>query len=789
MQGSLGSRCKRKKWLSMQVRSLVLRKQILKNKQENFDRWITLGHPDELVVSTLKPMALRDIKAGNDLIYCRDSEQQYHHVIYLIDHGNHSGSCGETDDSALWDEGLGFLSITRIHFPVTTDLDRQFNELRAHFKDLARTDVAWRVYGTTELSDQVLVCRCRSFKELSRWSLQATSYARVGKAYTYFCIPNSIMESAVEDWKTEGDCIEQLSMRFAVKDCRRAPEKLKEISTALVPSGLKPLYYRITGNEDAIICGENVPIEYVVNLYRTWYQEDLEILDVFSNIISRIGANVTVPDSDVIPPDPLTGVCVDLLNKITHCKNIPQDCPWRRPLIELSNTLVHMSRSSILDELVYLILPGLYAFWENIEMENQNPKDNLLYQQFVELCVHTIEHLMRAEGQLSQYPEVRPITYDIPVFAFEVAIAFSQQINGALTAADTGGKNKTSVLLVPSAEIDVSTVELFPASKSARRLLQITVPFSMLYEPKRLFPALCHELAHYIGERCRMRSLRFDVYCKCLASLFLQYFFPDCTGGIRQFHEYLNRFIRDVLCGGVEANESGVSVQEEPLLKIAAVANRLAEKLATAEGFTRFTKRYLEDSKQESNPAFFTFPVAEGLSTAALNFKKRNQDLRIVFRETFADVCMLYLLEPTPEEYLEAVFPTNGGMNESTCLRMLLSLTAAGYTHKHLIDAVKKTSRLSSNQEKEEVQKRIEKLSGLFQEENLYNYLKEYISTCWDTLQKCCPPLQPETEAYQNAPIAIYSRIVKDRTAFDHRMVLLDIDQSRKEILNDLRTR
>lgn len=108
----------------MQVRSLIFRKQILQNGQINSSQWITLGHPDELELSDLKPMALEDIKAENDSVYCRDSENQYHHIMYLIDHGNDSESYGETSDATLWSEGLGFLSITRIHFPVTTNWDR-----------------------------------------------------------------------------------------------------------------------------------------------------------------------------------------------------------------------------------------------------------------------------------------------------------------------------------------------------------------------------------------------------------------------------------------------------------------------------------------------------------------------------------------------------------------------------------------------------------------------------------------------------------------------------------------
>ena len=247
---------------------------------------------------------------------------------------------------------MGFLSITRIHFPQTVCLDSQFETLRAHFggSKFQEDGISWRVYGTTELSDQVLVARCRSFKSLSRWALRVTSYTRVGKAYSYFCIPRSYLYDDVKKWKVSGDCIEHLSMRFAIKNHGAARDELVEISRLLLPKN-EASPYRVSGNEDAIICGDNIPIEYMVSLYKTWYSNDLKILGVFSDVISRIGADVIIQDDAKSEPCPLTEICTELSHKITNCPDISNKS-WRRPLVELSNTLVHMSQSPMLDELV-----------------------------------------------------------------------------------------------------------------------------------------------------------------------------------------------------------------------------------------------------------------------------------------------------------------------------------------------------------------------------------------------------------------------------------------------------
>lgn len=777
----------------MQVRALTFRKQIHSGANQGNDWWITLGRLDEMKISELTPMALGDIKESNNQIFQKDSVDFYHYVIYLIDHDDPQGThpnYGETSDSELWNEDLGFLSITRIHFPSTIDLDGQFKKLQAHFSnsEFKNSRISWRVYGTTELSDQVLVGRCRRFKDLSRWALKVTNSAQVGKAYTYFCIPRSYFNQNMHDWETSDDYIEHLSMRFAIKDHESAPKQLDEIAHLLFPEN-NSSPYRVSGNEDAIICGENIPIKQMILLYKTWYSDSLKILDVFSDIISRIGAKVIVSDNTKREPCALTEICIDLSHKITVCPYISGKL-WERPLVELSNTLVHMSQSPMLDELVYLILPALYTFWENIQQQNLNSKDEFLYQQFVELCVHTMEHLMRAEGQLSQYPEVRPITYDIPVIALEAAIAFLQRLSIVLTSPDTGKKKKTSILLVPNADIDVSTVELFPATKHARGLLQITVPFSLLYDPKHLLLSLSHELAHYVGEQCRMRGKRYELYCNCLASEILSTFFEgNCNGNREDFFEYLSEeFLRFQMDKAASENGNDVLMQDEPLQCIAAAADGIVEELREVEAFAQMVRQYMN----RGNPKVqFRCPTQAELINSVERFKKRNSDLRIVFREAYADICMLYCLKPQPCEYLDIMLPRDGEVNAYTCLRLLLSLCAAEHTKLDILSAINKTKRLDSKQ-KAVVQKLIEMLCQQFvhnEQKSFHSifHLHKYIDGCWKKLnQSCTHPENSLVDTIQTLK-DIYTKIGQEYGEFDYYKILLDIDQSRREMLEDFK--
>lgn len=760
----------------MLVRMLKFRKRIyaagsVECKAQQW--WVTMGHLDEMESTALAPMALREIRTENDKIYRQDSAQCHHSVVYLIDHEEVDDK--QAADEELWRPSCEFVSVTRIHFPKTTELHDQFQRLTEHFRALKErpeySNVIWRVYRSIELSDLVLVSRCARFSTLSQWSLLGTDYAKVGKSYTYFCIPNRLLTDSMCDGGD--DRIDYLSMRFAIRNNKKAPKELADIRACLKVESIFPPS-RVTGNEDAVICGRNVPIVNVVKLYQQWYDRGAEILTVFFDIITRIGAEGITADEDCpddIDDDALTEICNKLLEKITDCSAI-ENREWRRPLVELGTTLAHMGRSAILDESVYLLLPGLYAFWENINSGLLNTKDESLYLRFVELCVHTMEHLMRAEGQLSHHPEVRPIAYDIPIFALECATAFLEKLRTKLTAPDGEAKKDIAFLLVPGAETDVSTVELFRAEKKTRGLLQITVPFSFLYEPT-FFPALCHELAHYVGEKCRLREVRYQKYIAGVARELTHYFFGDSTD--KDLLNFLADCVKDALRAKYKEDQGTTSVEENSLQNIADYVNMYVQVLATPAGYAELVRDYLQ--KRGSDSIRLMCPDERGMKDGLNRFMRRNTDLRIIYRETYADICMLYFLKLGPKEYLEVALP-KGATELKTYgwLRLLISLRTAGYSLDKILEEVRQLGGATTAQD--ELQRLNTMLTSF--EPSPEQYLWEYIQACWEELHANCPG---QEDGDDPSLINIYRAMLKDKEQFDYSEILTYIDSNRKTTL------
>lgn len=794
----------------MRVRALTFRKRFANIEHKN-SWWATLGHTDEMECTASRNMTLPDINRFNNETFTKDSATAYHHVVYLID--SEPNDDNQIADNELWAENDGFLSVTRIHFPVTTDLQGQFKKINEHFTKLASnnvySEISWRTYYTMELSDMVLVSKSRTFQTLSRWSLLATKCKLVGKAYTYFCIPGNMLDTNVElPSELENDCIDFVAIRFALRD-NNAEDALSGACETLGKDTVNsPM--RVAGNEDAIICGQHVSMMNLLKLYRKWYQDET-VFDLFRDISTRIGA---IWDKDLPKPEncdsdeselellnddnrvKLEKFSRSVLSKVqekvlTHGVHgvTPESREWVRPLVELTNALVHMGSSATLDEPVFQILPGLNAFWDNVIDESEPLLDEPLYLRFAELCVQTMEHLMRAEGQLSQRLEVRPLAYDIPVFVLEYVTTFLLTLSNEMTKPDGNIIERICFLLVPSAEEDVSTVEPFRSNGSTPGLLVITVPFSLLYKPRQLIPALCHEIAHYVGEDLRMRELRYDYFLKCATKELITYFFENVVGEVDKFKDFIKDkfFDENLREGSGDLIEKYGDFIKIPLLKILGKVLVLADVLVETDGYADLVRSYVLSN---SRGAQFTSVPAQSREERRAQFTKRIRDLSISFRETYADICMVHFLELTPKEYFDVSIRNWDMLNDSTLLRAYVILFTVGYTLEDIqkeFDGWGKSQQIDGY-ERTQILNNLKIIADRINDkgDTSEKFLAHYIKDCWNGLKSKCPKDGEKADGYLFSANDIYKKMLGLDSTTGYQEILAVIDNGRQIALSQL---
>lgn len=785
----------------MKVRTLTFQKRFTSSMSEK-PFWITLGHLDEMECSEMKSMTLEDICRFNRDTFKRNSKDAYHHVIYLIDTGYKSDS--QATDEKLWEEDCSFMSVIRIHFPDTINLRKQYEDLMKHFESLSANelykDISWRCYYTVELSDLVLVSKFKQFQKLSLWSLLSTKTQLVGKAYTYFCIPNTLLalEESTFSEELREDVVDFLAIRFATCGCNEA-EKTIAVRNCLGEEYTdKP--FRVAGNEDIIICGRKVPIYNLLKLYSNWYH-DAAIFNSFQDIITRIGVDQeekteagAIADSKKTQLQEYTHFVADKIRRNilqNTATNISvEDREWTRPLVELSNAMVHMSCSAVLDETVFQILPGFNAFWDNVISNSKELSEEPLYLRFGELCVHTMEHLMRAEGQLSNRQEMRPLVYDIPVFVLEYATTFLLILSNELVKPDGDNSEPIRFLLVPSAEKDVSTVELFRATKENPGLLVITVPFSLLYKPKQLLASLCHEVAHYVGEKLRMRSVRYEKFLHCVAYEFQKRFFRDVSGNKEVFSDYIAKeFLSKCLAQGAKEHPNLYCDDfiKTPLYDIRELIIRLVDPLLDEAPYARFIKDYV--CSEYSGASFKYLPQSER-SAACIHFISRISDLSISFREIYADICMLYFLKLPILDYLDVAVRQWDGINTSTLLRVYIALATNNYSLYNIIEAMDTWAKKkgADSEKRTWAANQLEVISNLVNdpdENTSERMLVEYIRECWSELQKQYPNYPDEINNDSYTAKKVFDKII-DLSSTSYCEILEVIEQGRNIMLYQL---
>lgn len=625
--------------------------------------------------------------------------------------------------------------------------------------------------------------------------MQATNCGLVGSAYTYFGISGKLLNKDIGEWpgEAEQDRIPFMAIRFSVRGSGVGEELCKV--RKYLGEGCTDLPFRVTGNEDVMICGRNVLTKNLVQLYQSWYRDSKGVFSVFRDIITRIGTDWEDAIREPRGKSDLEVYSEKVLKKVRDWV-LKTDLEterkgWLRPLLELTNALVHISHSTTLDEPVFLILPGLNAFWDNVIDRTALLAAEPMYLRFAELCIHTMEHLMRAEGQLSHRPEVRPVTYDIPVFILEYATTFLLMLSRDLTNPDEQNAKYICFILSPGSEADVLTEELFQAKNDGSGLLQITVSFSLLYNPKRLLPVLCHELAHYVGEKLRMRKLRYEKFLYSAAKVMIEYFFGEVSAEPEKLLDYPYCFLYDTIRAKVEENTGSCNediIISEPLAKIDNRICGIAKEMGEEESYARLIRSYV---LSEYQGARFYSISEQARKDKLISFYRRIHDLSISFRETYADICMLYFLDLSPTDYLDVALRQWENMNTSTYLRVYVSLTTRGDSLSDIQDAIDNwgTSRRVNSEQISRAREEICAISGLIQSEESSpeKYLAEYISHCWSKLKEESSKFMSEEGEGTYTVKKIYEKVLDLKSVADYENMLEIIDYGRQMTLEQLK--
>ena len=691
----------------MNLRVVLLKKTALLHKDqyalnpgfgwEVLGPWVTMGHFD-CMYSYLQDTKNRNIftviHENNNEIVKKNDGNCYFHPLYLL---------SEDSDEALWSYDSWFMSVTRIHLPSTVvDFD-SIDRLKADIvQQCEKANCRCHIYQTVELSDLVLIVKSNQINTMLDTILNLWSHPDVGKIYTYCGIDYGHMIN--QDVLPEvNDDIGFLSMRFAVRDSAKVGVFFEYIENKL---GAKP-FYSIAGVDDVIVNFQDLEVGRLVRLFKSWLvqglPESIDLNGAFSDITTRLGAsfrNLYQQLDKEIPAacemetgETLQAQCWELVRLNNYVEKLmvehgisQVDWYWMRSLTELSRSLLRLSRNVLLDEFVYLMLPGIWSFLYNLkELLSNGTSDSLstLDQEvccrFVDHCAHLMEHVMRTEGQLTHHPEIRPILYDIPLAMLEHILAFLNLCSTILQAMDDP-KKQIQFILLPGLCSEMKTEEIFTANSNLPGLLAISIPLHLMYETQTVQIALCHEISHFVGEKHRNREQREKCYIGASAELIADLIFETER---QSFVEQIRRRI-EIHISNCQ-NKSTWTIMDYAQ----EVQNWIDDFLYNENLPGTYGKLIRDILKSEAsggsdleNPPLQLHADFDNLRMRNINyFSQILPVFTMLFREVFADICMVRLLDLNADTYLNAFYgdiSENPTSAEFYAVRVYTTLTTVG---------------------------------------------------------------------------------------------------------------
>lgn len=633
--------------------------------------WMALGHMDAMYTKALdlsRDGVFQAIQKSNRAITAHQDKAGYLHPLYLVTQQN---------DGEFWklDKDRPYLAVVRVHFSASV-ADKSFRQVQTELESsvLCSEQCIWRFYQTIELSDMILAIRSSRLSWVVQAALSLRKCPGVGKVYTYFGIDASLVKAASPAVEEE-DKIPLAAIRFSARDFALAKELTAEMKELVG----REAAYSITGVDDIMFSWEDLPVRELLRIYHWWYgYPDREKLDrAFFSVTTRMGISMEDLSFDQEcwparwPPrsaEILRETCGELEalsweilkdakanGFLTGSENDPAAAAranrfdWVELLPKLCRILVHMSDTPVLDEFVYLMLPGVRAFLKNVkrELTGLYEEDLEACASFVENWINLMEQVMRIEGQLTHHPETRPVLYDIPIAMLEYTLAFLWKVTHALREGEDKDGGETAFLLVPRLCSRIQAQELFPAGKENPGLILVTIPFKALYDPQEVQWVLTHEASHFVGEKSRYRMERLDFFLRSAAPLIAR----EALG---TDHPAAVTAVQNALTSSPVLTEDRPDRMRfvEPWLN--RWLNGLEEN--TAE-FWRIMQEALRESQRIGKRLELSPELMNPAAARSWSLSIELSDLCILYREIYADLCMLCLLGMNAEQYVNSFLP------------------------------------------------------------------------------------------------------------------------------------
>lgn len=592
----------------------------------------------------------------------------YYHPLYIT-----LSSDKEILDG-FWKKNKTLLFVSLVHFSTKdetgTNEDRfkTVSERIASILTQSKEEVDAACYQSINLSDMVVIWKSDSVLAIMTILNRLYHDEEIGDLRTICSFPPlTNLPSPLKDER-----IPYVSVRFGVssaKDAARFEALMKENFAWWQSSN----GYFVTGTEDLDYVFYDCKATEVIKAISSWF-ENPEInacmKKAFYEVSTRLGVdNVSPAGSQSIQPNPpegkpgnfpleqnrLTKICTNLFTDFQTMRG-GERFSWYKPVSNQLNSLVNMSRICVLDGFCYLILDGASTFCKKVKPYLLDDSKNIelpnalvsRIQRFIRGWGTLVDQAIRVDGQFIQSPGFSPLLYDIPVNLLEFYIAFTKRCMSLMQSLEQKSQRyHYSLFLLPKLCNRTNVRDVFQDPPPSDRLLYVDIPLDIVYDPRQIVLQLCHEIAHYCGEKFRCRKKRAHYFMLTCAHLIAWYLKLGNIAAVQKIYNDICARVPDEKRAYMEDLVSSVKLSIVALLQDSDVYQTWQN--AYLDGTNLSDKDKSVWRRQSTvEQRFFMQSRLSDLE----DFSEDITRITRLFKECYADVSMLFLLRPSWDEYI-----------------------------------------------------------------------------------------------------------------------------------------
>lgn len=625
---------------------------------------ISLGYFDSLRVCPLRQEEndanwLKAVRRHSIELAQKLDAKTYHHPLYIFKIGEAAMV------KKFWSGSCQFLFVTLVHFRNNEQQparDQWFRDVEEDIKAAVEgSGVQAICYQSLDLSDMVVLWNSDSLREVLGQLQRLYQHPSVGNMRTLCGFSSTTSQNREA---ADQSLIPYVSFRFCVNNADAVEDFTRRLRERC-PWWPELGGYFTTGSEDLNVVFQDLSERRLLQVISLWFFDPAinnAFQEAFYESSTHLGVHLENNDSgrkkmhrSQRGNGVLTERCVKLFTDFQEVQKAYQaslpptalaatvNTSWCKAVCNQLNALVDMSRIPVLDGFCYIILDGAKTFCRLLKEHATDTKmlsAEFLgrLQRFVRGWGVLMDQAVRVDGQFIQTPGFSPVLYDIPVELQEFYIGFASRCMELMQTVDRAtAQHHYALFLLPKLCRRTKVEDVFQDPAPCSRLLYVDVPVDLLYDPMQILPQLCHEVSHYCGETIRCRAERAKHVLMSCAYLM-------AYGYLGWRREQTIQGIYASLCEAIDLERAaymdGLKEELENFLRI------LPQKVGTLARWWRLQV----DSGEESDAQLFQNPFGSNETLDGL--VQQSKTLLVLFKEGYADVSMIYLLDLSWEEYL-----------------------------------------------------------------------------------------------------------------------------------------